>query len=95
MDLGITFKISARTKEGYPITFQKSKEFASLSTPNDNLLSNKDLTGESKVNQNVDNKFAPPFSSPPKPLQSKELKQSEANVSNSNTYWDDLNEVEI
>jgi hypothetical protein len=95
MDLGITFRIGERTKDGYPITFQKDAKFASFGTPNYNQLSNKDLAGESKVNQNVNNEFATPFSSPPNSLQSEELKQSEANVSNSNTYWDDLNEVEL
>ncbi len=95
MDLGVTFRIGERTKEGYPIAFQKSMNFASFGTPNCNPLLNNDLTGEAKVNQNVDNEFATPFGSPTKSRQDKELNQSVPNVPNSHTNWNDLREVEI
>jgi hypothetical protein len=95
MDMGINFRIGKRTGKGYPITFQKDTKFASFDTSNCNPLSNKDLTDEAKVNQNVSNEFDTPFSTSPKSLQDKELNQDVPNVPKSHTCWNDLNEVEI
>jgi hypothetical protein len=95
MDMGINFRIGKRTSTGYPITFQKDTKFASFDTLNFNVLPDNDLADEQKMNQNVDNEFATPFSTPPNTKQDKALNQNVSNVPNPHTCWDNLNEVEI
>ena len=91
MDIGITYRIGKRSKEGFPITFKKDAKFASFDTPSCNPLPDDNMRGEPKVNQTVSDKNA----TPSKSLHNKEVCLDEANEANYPTCWNDLTEVEI
>jgi len=91
MDMGITYNIGKRSKEGFPITFQKDDKFSSFDTLDGNPLSDDNISGELNVNQNVPNKNA----TPDKSIHDEDICLDEANEANYHNCWDDLTEVEI
>ncbi|MCP5006982.1 MAG: hypothetical protein GY941_23990 [Planctomycetes bacterium] len=99
MDLGVTFKISPRTQEGYPIAFQKDRNFASFGALSCNSLSDKDLAHEPNMKQNEPNEFDTSFDTFSKPLQNEDLNQNmkQMNQMNQNSipFGEDLREIEI
>jgi hypothetical protein len=82
IDYDITYPIGERTRDGYPISFRKGENSGSFDSFDSQTLGDKDLIGESNVNQSEANGKLQSFDSPPNPLKDNICELGERNEAN-------------